>query len=84
MVTPGVPPIPHIGGPILMGAPTVITGFMPQSRVTDPCFCVGPPSMIMKGSATVIVTYLLAARIGDQTMHGGAIVSGYPTVMIGG
>ncbi len=84
MVTPGVPPIPHIGGPIISGAPTVITGFLPQARVSDQCVCVGPPDIIVKGSMTVIVTYLPAARIGDMTAHGGAIILGFPTVMIGG
>lgn len=84
MVTPGVPPIPHIGGPIITGAPTVITGFLPQARVTDKCVCVGPPDMIAKGSMTVIVTYLPAARIGDLTVHGGSIILGFPTVIIGG
>ncbi len=84
MVTPGVPPIPHIGGPILTGAPTVITVFLPQARISDMCMCVGPPDVIVKGSATVIVTYLPAARIGDTTAHGGAIILGAPTVLIGG
>jgi uncharacterized Zn-binding protein involved in type VI secretion len=84
MVTPGVPPIPHVGGPIILGAPTVLTGKMPQSRATDMCTCVGPPDTIAKGSATVFVCKLPAARIGDLTMHGGSIVVGFPTVLIGG
>ncbi len=55
MVTPGVPPVPHVGGPILPpGSPTVLIGNMP------------------------------AARLGDSTVHGGVIVVGLPTVMIGG
>jgi len=33
MVTPGVPPIPHVGGPVVQGAPTVITGGMPSSSL---------------------------------------------------
>jgi len=84
MVTPGLPPIPHVGGPIIMGAPTVLTGKLPQARVTDPCVCVGPPDMIAKGSATVLVCKLPAARIGDMCGHGGTIVAGCPTVLIGG
>jgi len=84
MVTPGVPPIPHVGGPILMGAPTVLTGKAPQARISDPCLCVGPPDMIAKGSATVLVAGLPAARIGDTCAHGGSVVMGYPTVLIGG
>lgn len=85
MVTPGVPPIPHVGGPILPpGCPTVLIGMMPAARVTDMAVCVGPPDVIVKGSATVLIGMMPAARIGDSTAHGGTIVMGYPTVMIGG
>jgi uncharacterized Zn-binding protein involved in type VI secretion len=84
MVTPGTPPIPHVGGPILPPcSPTVITGFMPQARVTDMALCVGPPDIIVMGSPTVFVNFLMAARIGDTTAHGGVIVMGCPTVIIG-
>lgn len=76
--------IPHIGGPIIKGLPTVITGMMPQARVTDLAVCVGPPDMIAKGSMTVLVGSLPAARIGDLTAHGGVIVLGFPTVLMGG
>jgi uncharacterized Zn-binding protein involved in type VI secretion len=40
--------------------------------------------MIAKGSATVMIGFLPAARIGDMTAHGGNIVMGCPTVIIGG
>lgn len=76
--------VPHVGGPIITGMPTVITGGMPQSRITDTCVCVGPPDVIVMGSTTVLVGGLPAARIGDLTAHGGTIVTGYPTVLIGG
>ncbi len=84
MVTPGVPPIPHVGGPIVVGFPTVITCCMPQARVSSMCVCVGPPDSIVKGSMTVMVGGMPAARIGDLTAHGGSIVVGAPTVIIGG
>ena len=84
MVTPGLPPIPHVGGPILTGLPTVITGGMPQARITDMCVCVGPPDAIVKGSVTVLVGSLPAARIGDSCAHGGLVIMGWPTVIIGG
>jgi len=45
---------------------------------------VGPPDVIVKASTTVLVGKLFAARIGDMTAHGGFIVVGYPTVLIGG
>ncbi|MCP3869541.1 MAG: type VI secretion protein [Gammaproteobacteria bacterium] len=85
MVTPGTPPIPHVGGPILPpGVPTVLVGFMPAAVVGNTCTCVGPPDVIVKGSATVMIGGLPAARMGDSTAHGGTIVLGCPTVMIGG
>ena len=84
MLTPGVPPIPHVGGPVMLGAPTVLTGKMPQARVSDMCLCVGPPDVIAKGSVTVLVCKFPAARMGDLTAHGGTIVVGFPTVLIGG
>ena len=84
MVTSAVPPVPHVGGPILpTGCPTVIIGGLPAARVTDKALCVGPPDVIVKGSATVIIGNFPAARIGDMTAHGGVIVMGCPTVMIG-
>jgi uncharacterized Zn-binding protein involved in type VI secretion len=77
--------VPHVGGPILPPCcPTVMIGFLPAARITDMATCVGPPDMIVKGSATVMIGGLPAARIGDQTVHGGAIVMGCFTVMIGG
>jgi uncharacterized Zn-binding protein involved in type VI secretion len=85
MVTPGVPPIPHVGGPILPPcAVTVLIGSLPAARVTDMALCVGPPDLIAKGSLTVLICSLPAARIGDLTAHGGTIVMGLPTVLIGG
>jgi uncharacterized Zn-binding protein involved in type VI secretion len=85
MITPGVPPIPHVGGPILPPcAVTVLIGKIPAARVTDKALCVGPPDVIVKGSMTVLINKLPAARIGDMTAHGGVIVVGLPTVLIGG
>jgi len=76
--------VPHVGGPILPPcAPTVIIGNMPAARMTDMATCVGPPDVIAKGSPTVLIGGLMAARIGDLTAHGGAIVLGFPTVIIG-
>jgi uncharacterized Zn-binding protein involved in type VI secretion len=77
-------PQPHIGGPVILGCPTVLIGGLPAARVTDICICAGPPDMIAKGSATVLIGGLPAARMLDQTAHGGVIVSGFPTVLIGG
>ncbi len=76
--------VPHVGGPILPPCmPTVLIGMMPAARVGDMATCVGPPDMIAKGSMTVLIGGKPAARIGDLTVHGGTIVMGFPTVMIG-
>jgi uncharacterized Zn-binding protein involved in type VI secretion len=85
MATPGTPPIPHVGGPILPpGAPTVLIGYMPAACLGDMCVCVGPPSSVVLGSATVLIGGRPAARMGDMTAHGGTIVMGFPQVLIGG
>jgi uncharacterized Zn-binding protein involved in type VI secretion len=84
MVTPAVPPIPHVGGPILPpGGVPVLIGKMPAARVGDMCVCVGPPDVIVLGSFKVLIKGQPAARMGDMTAHGGAIVVGFPTVLIG-
>jgi uncharacterized Zn-binding protein involved in type VI secretion len=76
--------VPHVGGPILPPCePTVLIGGLPAARVTDMATCVGPPDVIAMGSPTVLIGNLMAARIGDLTAHGGNIVLGCFTVMIG-
>jgi type VI secretion system secreted protein VgrG len=76
--------VPHVGGPILPPcAVTVLTGSLPQARVGDMCTCVGPPDIIVKGAMTVIVSGQPAARMLDNTAHGGMIILGLPTVLIG-
>jgi uncharacterized Zn-binding protein involved in type VI secretion len=78
-------PVPHVGGPILPpGAPTVLIGGLPAAKVGDMCVCVGPPDTIAAGSGTVLIEGMPAARMGDSTAHGGSIVLGEPTVIIGG
>jgi uncharacterized Zn-binding protein involved in type VI secretion len=75
--------VPHVGGPIALGCFTVFTQMLPQARISDMCVCVGPPDIIAKGSAGVLVGGLPAARMGDMTAHGGTIVLGCFTVLIG-
>ncbi len=85
MQTPGLPPIPHVGGPVAgPGAATVLIASLPAAVVGDMAVCVGPPDTIVKGSATVLIAGRPAARLGDTTAHGGSIVLGCPTVLIGG
>lgn len=83
MQTPAVVPIPHVGGPICMACPTTLIEFLPAARVGDMMVCVGPPDVIAMGSFTVMIGGQPAARMGDMSVHGGSIVVGSPTVMIG-
>ncbi len=77
-------PVPHVGGPILpAGEPTVLIGGMPAARVGDMATCTGPPDTIILGSSTVLIGGMPAARLGDSTAHGGSIVLGEFTVLIG-
>lgn len=76
-------PKPHVGGPISLGCFTVIIGGLPAARVGDVAICVGPPDTIAMGSTGVMIGGMPAARLGDTTAHGGKIVMGIPTVMIG-
>jgi len=75
--------VPHVGGPILPpGGVTVLIGKMPAARVGDMAVCAGPPDVIALGSFKVLIKGQPAARLGDMTAHGGAIVVGYPMVLI--
>ncbi|WP_428486829.1 PAAR domain-containing protein [Rhodopila sp.] len=77
-------PVPHVGGPIIVPyEPTVLLGSLPAARITDTLVCVGPPDMIAEGSPTVLIGGLPAARMGDLTEHGGVIIIGRPTVLVG-
>ncbi len=85
MQTPGLPPIPHVGGPIVgPGVPTVLIGKLPAAVLGDACVCVGLPDTIVKGSSTVLIGGKPAARMGDASAHGGSVVLGCFTVLIGG
>jgi len=77
-------PVPHVGGPIVgPGCPTVMIGKLPAALVGDMCVCVGPPDTIAMGSTTVLIGGMPAARLGDSCAHGGTIVLGEFTVMLG-
>lgn len=77
--------VPHVGGPVLpAGCPTVLIAGMPAARVGDMVTCSGPPDTIVMGSSSVMIGGMPAARMGDSTAHGGTIVAGCPTVIIGG
>lgn len=75
--------VPHVGGIISKGEPTVLIGMLPAARVTDLAICVGPPDLIAMGSTTVLIGKMPAARLGDLCAHGGTIVLDCFTVLIG-
>ncbi|MEM7061813.1 MAG: PAAR domain-containing protein [Cyanobacteria bacterium P01_B01_bin.77] len=77
--------VPHVGGPVVgPGAPTVLIGGLPAAVMGDTCTCTGPPDTIVLGSTTVLIGGKPAARLGDTTAHGGSIILGEFTVLIGG
>lgn len=76
-------PVPHVGGPIIVGSPNVLVGGLPAARQGDKLVCVGPPDTINAGSSSVKINGKPAARLGDGTAHGGIIIVGNPTVLIG-
>jgi uncharacterized Zn-binding protein involved in type VI secretion len=77
--------VPHVGGPVLPpGGTTVLIGNMPAARMGDMAVCSGPPDIIALGSFTVLIGGKPAARMGDMCAHGGTIVMGCFTVLIGG
>lgn len=77
-------PVPHVGGPIIgPGAPTILIGCLPAACMGDMAVCVGPPDAIVTGFPAVLFEGRPAARMGDLTAHGGVIVTGFPTVLIG-
>jgi len=83
MMTPMIPPIPHVGGPIVgPGAPTVLIGGLPAAVVGDMCVCVGPPDTIVMGSPTVLVMKKPVAKLGSSCAHGGTVILGFPQVLV--
>ena len=76
--------VPHVGGPIVAPCDqNVLIDGLPAARVSDMLVCVGPPDAIAMGSPTVLIGNMMAARLGDPTVHGGVIVAGSSSVMIG-
>lgn len=69
MVTPGTPPIPHVGGPITLGSTGVLIGKKPAARMGDMAVCVGPPSSVIMGCPTVLIG---EAGSGSQAGSAGA------------
>lgn len=73
----------HGGGTDATGEPSVLIGFRPAARVSDKLVCGPAVDVIAEGSPTVLIGFQPAARMGDATTHGGVIVQGERTVLIG-
>lgn len=76
-------PVPHVGGPISLGVPTILIGGMPAADVGAPTVCVGPPGTLAMGAPTVLVQNKPAAQATSTTAHGGTVAMGCPTVLVG-
>ncbi len=77
-------PKPHIGGPVLTGSPNVFAAGTQVCRSGDQAQCISPvPDVIAGGSPTVFANGQPVARQGDMTAHGGSIVQGVPTILVG-
>lgn len=77
--------IAHVGGRVTgPGCPTVIIAGQPAARMGDLASCTGAVARIVAGSASVRIGGRPAARQGDATEHGGALIGGSATVLIGG
>ncbi len=81
MVTPAVPPVPHVGGPILPPcAFRVLIGNRPAAPVGNTALCTGPPDFLLKCNPRVLVSNRPVVRMGDTTAHGGTVILGCFTV----
>jgi PAAR motif len=68
---------------VAAGEATVLIGYLPAARVGDRAVCIGPPDSVKQGEPSVLIGNKDAARLGDPMSHGGVIVAGCPTVLIG-
>ena len=75
--------VPHVGGPIIGTAATVLVGGPPAAVIGDKGVCVGPPDTVAAASGTVMAGGKPMARMGDPCAHGGKIVLGNPTILVG-
>ncbi|MCK0149287.1 PAAR domain-containing protein [Marivita sp. S6314] len=63
---------------------TVLVGKLPAARAFMDLCTPAFPHPIVKGSTSVLITNVPAARVTDSVACGGVIVKGEPTVLVGG
>lgn len=78
-------PVPHVGGAVVSApAPEVLAAGLPLAAAGSLVGCEGALGFVLSGSATVLVAGQPVARVGDAAAHGGMLVGGAPTVLVGG
>lgn len=78
-VDPG--PKPHVGGPVIGAGQTLVRfNGVPLAVEGGECMCTGipGPDRMTQGSGVVRINGRGVMRVGDQTAHGGKIVTGVP------
>ncbi len=84
MTTPAIPPVPHVGGPIVLPSdPTFLVMGFPLAGMGAMATCAGVPPVdpIAMGMPTFL-TGTPAAGIGAVTSHGGMVAMGDPTFIV--
>lgn len=75
-------PVPHVGGPVAVGMPDLLTNVMPTATVGSVCTCVGPPDSVMVGLPILTINGMPAAVVGSVTAHGGTVTLGMPDFIV--
>lgn len=75
--------VPHVGGPAMGMAVMVMVGGPVAVNTNNISVCVGPPDKVAMASTTVMAQGKPMARMGDLCGHGGSIVLGMPTIIVG-
>lgn len=81
MVNPPVPPVPHVGGPILTPMnPTVLLAGMPLAGIGSTAQCSGVPPIdtLVLGNPTYL-SITPVSGMGAVSSHGGTVPMGNPT-----
>ena len=80
---PGTVAGPGVAAVLIGGLPAAVVGDM-HACALPPKAGPHPPNPFVKGSANVLIGMRPALRIGDPAACGATIVTGFPTVLIGG
>ena len=80
MVDPG--PKPHVGGPVVSGAPNVLINGRPPPGSATPARAWGRRTPSRAARLDVFIAGAPAARLGDGTAHGGMVAAGSANVIV--